>query len=38
MKRHDTDHEFFSDLFEAKLKYITTRPHRDEPTSKPKLY
>jgi ATP-dependent Lhr-like helicase len=37
-KMHDTDKEFFNDLFEAKLRYITTRPYWNEPTSKPKLY
>jgi len=37
-KMHDTDKEFFNDLFEAKLKYITTRPYWNEPTAKPKLY
>jgi len=37
-KMHDTDKEFFNDLFEAKLKYITTRPYWNEPASKPKLY
>ena len=33
---HDTDMEFFNDLFEAMLRYITTRPYWNEPTSKPK--
>lgn len=37
-KMHDTDKEFFNDLFEAKLKYVTTRPYWNEPQAKPKLY
>ncbi len=37
-KMQDTDREFFNDLFEAKLKYITTRPYWNEPSSKPKMY
>jgi ATP-dependent Lhr-like helicase len=37
-KMHDTDKEFFNDLFEAKLRYVTTRPYWNEPTSKPKVY
>ena len=37
-KMHDTDKEFFNDLFEAKIRYVTTRPYWNEPTSKPKLY
>jgi len=37
-KMHDTDKEFFNDLFEAKLKYITTRPYWNEPQAKPKMY
>ena len=37
-KMQDTDKEFFNDLFEAKLKYITTRPYWNAPQAKPKLY
>jgi len=37
-RMQDTDKEFFNDLFEAKLKYITTRPYWNEPQAKPKLY
>jgi len=37
-KMQDTDQEFFNDLFEAKIKYITTRPYWNEPVAKPKLY
>ncbi|HLB69207.1 MAG TPA: hypothetical protein VJN63_12275 [Thermoplasmata archaeon] len=37
-KMQDTDQEFFNDLFEAKIKYITTRPYWNEPQAKPKLY
>jgi hypothetical protein len=33
-----TEKEFFNDLFEAKLKFITTRPYWNEPQAKPKLY
>ena len=34
----DTEKEFLNDLFEAKLKYVTTRPYWNEPQAKPKLY
>jgi ATP-dependent Lhr-like helicase len=37
-KMDETDKEFFNDLFEAKLKFITTRPYWNEPQAKPKLY
>jgi len=37
-KMQDTDKELFNDLFEAKIKYITTRPYWNEPQAKPKLY
>ena len=37
-KMHDTEKEFLNDLFEAKLKYVTTRPYWNEPQAKPKLY
>jgi 5'-3' exonuclease len=37
-KMDETDKEFFNDLFEAKLKFITTRPYWNEPLAKPKLY
>src|SRR5437870_28866 len=30
--------EVLNDLFEAKLKYVTTRPYWNEPQAKPKLY
>ena len=30
--------EFLNDLFEAKLKYVTTRPYWNEPQAKPKMY
>jgi len=33
----DTDGEFFNDLFEAKIKYITTRLYWSGPVAKPKL-
>src|SRR2546421_148154 len=33
----DTEKEFLNDLFEAKLKYVTTRPYWNEPQAKPKL-
>jgi len=35
---YDTEHEFLSGLFEATLKFITTRPHWNDPIAKPKLY
>src|SRR3990172_9164790 len=35
---HDTEKEFLNDLFEAKLRYVTTRPYWNEPQAKPKLY
>jgi len=35
---HDTDRELLNDLFEAKIKYITTRPYWNEPQAKPKMY
>jgi len=34
----EMNQEFFNDLFEAKIKYITTRPYWNEPQAKPKLY
>ncbi len=37
-KMQDTDKEFFNDLFEAKLKYITTRPYWNDTQAKPKMY
>src|SRR5438445_792578 len=37
-KMQDTEKEFLNDLFEAKLKYVTTRPYWNEPQAKPKLY
>ncbi len=37
-KMDETDKEFFNDLFEAKLKYITTRPYWNDPIAKPRLY
>src|SRR6266705_3296425 len=37
-KMQDTDKEFLNNLFEAKLKYVTTRPYWNEPQAKPKLY
>src|SRR3989441_7976928 len=37
-KMQDTVKEFLNDLFEAKLKYVTTRPYWNEPQAKPKLY
>ena len=37
-KMQDTEREFLNDLFEAKLKYVTTRPYWNEPQAKPKLY
>ncbi len=37
-RMQDTEKEFLNDLFEAKLKYVTTRPYWNEPQAKPKLY
>jgi len=37
-KMQDTEKEFLNDLFEAKLKYVTTRPYWNEPQAKPRLY
>ncbi len=37
-KMDETEKEFLNDLFEAKLKYVTTRPYWNEPQAKPKLY
>jgi len=37
-KMQDTEKEFLNDLFEAKLKAVTTRPYWNEPQAKPKLY
>jgi len=37
-KMQDAEKEFLNDLFEAKLKYVTTRPYWNEPQAKPKLY
>ncbi len=37
-RMQDTEREFLNDLFEAKLKYVTTRPYWNEPQAKPKLY
>jgi ATP-dependent Lhr-like helicase len=37
-KMDETEKEFFNDLFEAKLKFITTRPYWNEPQARPKLY
>ena len=37
-RMQDTDKEFFNDLFEAKLTFITTRPYWNEPRAKPKAY
>ena len=37
-KMQDTEKEFLNDLFEAKLKYVTTRPYWNEPQVKPRLY
>src|SRR5438445_7033466 len=34
----DTANEILNALFEAKLKYVTTRPYWNEPQAKPKLY
>ena len=34
----ETEKEFFNDLFEVKLKFITTRPYWNEPQAKPTLY
>jgi len=33
----ETEKEFFNGLFETKLKFITTRPYRNEPQANPKL-
>src|SRR5881409_900190 len=37
-RMQDTEKEFLNDLFEAKLKYVTTRPYWNEPQARPKLY
>ena len=37
-KMDETEKEFLNDLFEAKLKYVTTRPYWNEPQAKPKMY
>jgi len=37
-KMDTTGKEFFNDISEAKLKYITTRPYWNEPQATPKLY
>jgi len=37
-KMDETEKEFFNDLFEAKLKFVTTRPYWNEPQARPKLY
>jgi len=42
-KMHEEDKAFYEDLFEAKLRYITTRQFwderpRNEPASKPTTY
>jgi ATP-dependent Lhr-like helicase len=37
-KMDETEKEFLNDLFEAKLRYVTTRPYWNEPQAKPKLY
>ncbi len=37
-KMDETEKEFFNDLFEAKIKSITTRPYWNEPQARPKLY
>jgi ATP-dependent Lhr-like helicase len=37
-RMQDTEKEFLNDLFEAKLKYVTTRPYWNAPQAKPKLY
>ena len=37
-KMDETEKEFLNDLFEAKLKYVTTRPYWNEPQAKPRLY
>ena len=34
----DMGKKWLDDLFEAKLKYVTTRPYWNEPQAKPKLY
>ncbi len=34
----ETEKEFLNDLFEAKLKYVTTRPYWNEPQAKPRIY
>jgi len=34
----DTEKKFLNDIFEAKLKYVTTRPYWNEPQARPKLY
>ncbi len=37
-KMDETEKELLNDLFEAKLKYVTTRPYWNEPQAKPKMY
>ena len=37
-KMDETEKEFLNDLFEAKLKYVTTRPYWNEPQAKPRMY
>ncbi len=37
-KTDETEKEFLNDLFEAKLKYVTTRLHWNEPQANPRLY
>ena len=37
-KMDETEREFLNDLFEAKLRYVTTRPYWNTPVAKPKLY
>ncbi len=37
-KMDETEMEFLNDLFEAKLKYVTTRPYWNKPLAKPHLY
>ena len=34
----ETEKEFLNDLFEAKLRYVTTRPCGNGPQAKPKMY
>lgn len=37
-KMDETEKEFLNDLFEAKLKFVTTRPYWNTPVAKPQLY